>query len=62
MKVSLNLNLFTKFENGVKIDNESESHSYVIPEKVAQYIAVKASNFHLGTIVDAFCGVGGSVI
>jgi trimethylguanosine synthase len=49
--------LFEKFDEGINLDEES--WAMVIPEAVAEYIAVKCK---CDTVLDGFCGAGGSSI
>ncbi|XP_058899391.1 trimethylguanosine synthase [Kogia breviceps] len=53
--------LFSRFDDGIKLDREGWFS--VTPEKIAEHIAGRVSQpFPCGTVVDAFCGVGGNTI
>jgi len=55
--------LFSKFDRGIKIDDESWYS--VTPEPMAKHIAQRVvDRFGTGTanVLDAFCGVGGNAI
>lgn len=55
--------LFSKFDKGIKIDEESWSS--VTPEEIAKHIARRCTNVFGekgGTIIDGFSGVGGNSI
>ncbi|XP_061294755.1 trimethylguanosine synthase isoform X2 [Bos javanicus] len=53
--------LFSRFDDGIKLDREGWFS--VTPEKIAEHIAGRVSqSLESGTIVDAFCGVGGNTI
>nr|XP_020035358.1 trimethylguanosine synthase isoform X1 [Castor canadensis] len=53
--------LFSRFDDGIKLDREGWFS--VTPEKIAEHIAGRVSqSFKCGTVVDAFCGVGGNTI
>jgi tRNA/tmRNA/rRNA uracil-C5-methylase (TrmA/RlmC/RlmD family) len=55
--------LFSKFDRGIKIDDESWYS--VTPEPMAKHIAQRVvDRFGAGTanVLDAFCGVGGNAI
>jgi len=48
---------FSKFDEGIQMDEEA--FYSVTPEKIAVHIAKRCAT---GTIIDAFCGVGGNAI
>lgn len=52
--------LFSRFDEGIKLDNESWYS--VTPERIAEHIAhrFKKDNYYI--IIDAFCGSGGNTI
>lgn len=53
--------LFSRFDDGIKLDREGWFS--VTPEKIAEHIAGRVSqSLESGTVVDAFCGVGGNTI
>ena len=55
--------LFSKFDRGIKIDDESWYS--ITPEPMAKHIAQRVSEkFGNGTsnVLDAFCGVGGNAL
>lgn len=52
-------NLFSNIHD-IKVD--VNAYSSVIPEKIAQHIALKAKQDNCHFIIDAFCGVGGTTI
>lgn len=60
-KRNKNKELFRRYFNGIKLDEESKI--LVTPEKVAEHIARRCT-FHSDTafLLDPFCGVGGNVI
>ena len=53
--------LFSKFDRGILIDDESWYS--VTPEPMAKHIAQRVSEtFESPNVLDAFCGVGGNAI
>ncbi|GAB1288280.1 Trimethylguanosine synthase [Apodemus speciosus] len=55
--------LFSRFDDGIKLDKGLEAWFSVTPEKIAEHIAGRVSqSFNCDIIVDAFCGVGGNTI
>jgi trimethylguanosine synthase len=55
--------LFSKFDKGIWIDEESWSS--VTPEEISKHIARRVMNVfgeQQGVVIDGFCGVGGNTI
>jgi len=57
--------LFSKFDKGIKIDDESWYS--ITPEPLAKHIAQRVIDMNAGnegnlSVLDAFCGVGGNLI
>ena len=55
--------LFSKFDRGIKIDDESWYS--ITPENVGKHVANRVSDIYgenNANVIDGFCGVGGNLI